>query len=140
MESMTYQADEKPEEAWQPAIARRRSPVNGWVYFMLGEDTGRWKIGHAKDVEKRLKAFMTGCSEELSVYGVIPAVKPVALERALHKRFAKHRLHGEWFAHADEITDFVDMYGYEIGGTHRLWEELYPDDLPVPRLAPAYRL
>lgn len=142
MESMTYQTDAKPEEPWRPAIARRRAPVNGWVYFLLGEDTGRYKIGRAKDVEKRLKELRTGASEQVDIYGVIPAKDPVAMERALHRRFAKYRIHGEWFDGTGirEITDFVDMYGYEIGGTHRIWEECYPDDLPTPRLPPAYRL
>lgn len=137
---MTYQTDEKPEEAFEPAIARRRSPVNGWVYFALAEDSGRFKIGKAKDVEKRLKSVQTGCSEELSVYGVLPAVDPLAMERAIHKRFAHWRIRGEWFEATDEILDFIDMYGYEVGGTHRIWEECFPDHLPVPRLAPAYRL
>lgn len=138
---MTYLSIEKPEEPFVPAIARRRTPINGWVYFLLGEDTGRFKIGHAKDVEKRLKACQVGCSERLGVYGVIPAVDPAKLERAIHKRFARHRLHGEWFKDAGdfEIADFVDAYGYELGGTHRIWEEIMPDGTPVPRLAPAYR-
>lgn len=137
---MTYETAAKLEAPFVPAIARRKLPVNGWVYFILGADSGRFKIGRALDVEKRIKAMQTGCSETLSVYGVLPAVSPAALERALHKRFASCRVQGEWFSGAEEIAEFVDMYGYECGGTHRIWEELYPDELPAPRLAPAYRL
>lgn len=138
---MTYVADEKPEAPFVPAIARRKLPVNGWVYFILGEETGHFKIGRTNDVEKRVKALQIGCPESLSVYGVLPAVDPSALERALHKRFAKYRLRGEWFADPDdEICLFADMYGYEAEGTHRIWEQAYADDLPTPRLAPAYRL
>lgn len=136
---MTYLDAAKPEEAFVPAIARRRMPVNGWVYFVLGEDSGRFKIGRAVDVEKRFRSLRTGCPEELSVYGVMPAVDPVALERALHKRFARYRVRGEWFFDpSGDIAEFADMYAYELGGTHRIWEEMYRE--PAPRLAPAYRL
>jgi len=128
----------KQEEPFVPAIAYRRAAVNGWVYFILGEDTGRCKIGHARDVERRLRGFQTGSSEELTIYGVIPAVNPFAMEKAIHKRFAELRIRGEWFTITDELIGFVDMYGYELEGTHRIWEEAYGP--PVPRLPPAYRL
>lgn len=139
MESTTYDGEEKPEAVVIPAIKRRRQPVAGWVYFMLGENTGQWKIGHAKDVYARLKMVQTGCSDRLSVYGMIPAVEPRKLERALHKRFARFRLHGEWFKDDDEsILEFVDTYGYDADGKFRLWQMYYPRE-PGPRLPPAYR-
>lgn len=120
------------------ALERRRLPTNGYVYFFLGSDTDRMKIGHAKDVEARFRAIQTGCSEELLFFGMIPAVDPPALERALHKRFAKDRLHGEWFTTSADIVEFVEAYGYTLEGA-RQWDEAGYEE-PPPRLTPMLRL
>lgn len=103
-------------------------------------ESGRWKIGKSVNPESRFKSLQTGAAEELAPWGVLPCSEPGAMERYLHKRFAKHRLHGEWFARNDEIEWFFERWGYEYGGVVRLWTALNPpDEGPPPRPHPAFR-
>jgi hypothetical protein len=62
-------------------------------------------------VRHRRADLQTGTPKRLEIYLVIPGSR--ADERALHQRFAKYRLKGEWFLFADELADWIEM---ESGG------------------------
>lgn len=65
------------------------------VYFLqVGED-GPIKIGTSEDVASRVAALRTASHAKLRLLAKVPG--GIAEEHALHKRFARSRLEGEWF-------------------------------------------
>ncbi len=65
------------------------------VYFIQDTHTGNIKIGYAADPQARLATLQTGCPSTLILLGSIPG--GLEGERALHSRFRKHRVRGEWY-------------------------------------------
>lgn len=71
------------------------------VYFFEGVNElsePMVKIGFTdgETPEQRLKACQTGSPVKLKIIGFIPAGRRNT-EAMLHRRFRKHRSHGEWF-------------------------------------------
>lgn len=77
------------------------------IYFIQDTEKFTIKIGHTeKDTpEARRRACQTGNSALLTILAAIPGEEKD--EKALHDRFAKHRLMGEWFSPATEILALV---------------------------------
>ncbi len=75
------------------------------IYFVRRGD-GRIKIGFtAKDAQKRIAGLSTGAGS-LDLLATLEGGRDA--ERALHERFAEHRVEGEWFAiSADDVADVV---------------------------------
>jgi hypothetical protein len=89
-----------------------------FVYFIHSE-SGGIKIGMAQDIDKRLRGLQTAHPAKLTLMASCLGGQPV--EREYHKRFAEHRLHGEWFSPAPEILAEIDRlsspsHPREIGG------------------------
>lgn len=76
------------------------------VYFVQAQGLEPVKIGYANagGVRDRLRALQTGSPVRLLLKSVIEGEQD--LERELHRRFAKLRLHGEWF-HPDHEMELV---------------------------------
>jgi predicted GIY-YIG superfamily endonuclease len=101
-------------KTWAPSEAKIITPGNRthsldentlshqshFVYFIANDDSNAIKIGHAKDLEKRIKALQTGSPARLrlvkfiQVKGMIEAQK---MEKHLHQEFNDIRINGEWF-------------------------------------------
>lgn len=79
--------------------ARRR------VYFIQAGAAGPVKIGISRDVERRRGELQRLEREPLRVLATLEGTTQD--ERALHQRFAAHRLHGEWFSPAPELLAHV---------------------------------
>lgn len=78
----------------------------GTVYFIQSELKDSIKIGYTSgNPEVRRKSLQTGHSHKLKVIATLPG-KP-EYEKELHKRFAKYRLHGEWFECHPDILAFI---------------------------------
>lgn len=91
--------------ATRPVRSRERKKV-GHVYFIQGEDGGPIKIGFAAlSAESRMEEIQAMCPYRLCVLASMPG--DVSVEKQLHKAFAAHRLHGEWFSPTSEILRFV---------------------------------
>jgi hypothetical protein len=75
------------------------------VYFIQGEGGGPIKIGKAARIDRRIAGLHTVSPVKLVLLGHIPGGYPV--EGKMHKRFAEHRLHGEWFHPAPELLEFI---------------------------------
>ncbi len=67
----------------------------GFVYFALAKDFDAVKIGHTSNVEGRMQSLQTGCPCEIELLFAVPGDRND--ERGLHQKFAKYRIHGEWF-------------------------------------------
>ena len=77
-----------------------------WVYFVRGETTGHIKIGYSTDCANRIVQLQNGAPERLVMICTTHGDR--RLEKQLHERFAKDRVHGEWFAPSAELLDFID--------------------------------
>lgn len=78
------------------------------VYFVkpIGM-SGPIKIGFAADFEVRFQSLQTGSPIPLEALRVIEGTQQTEL--ALHRKFAAHRLHGEWFEPCAELLAFIDQ-------------------------------
>lgn len=117
--SYARQRDVKPaqdsaEEAWQrwkiKDAQRDHIAENAkrgfWVYFIYAEAADAVKIGFTGvSVETRMAAIQMHCPVKLTIIGKISGAKH--LEDLLHRKFDRHRLHGEWFRLDDEIKAFI---------------------------------
>lgn len=67
----------------------------GLVYFISGGEGTAVKIGFTTDLRTRLKRLQSASPVHLLVLAKVEGDR--ALEREYHRRFARYRLHGEWF-------------------------------------------
>lgn len=90
---------------WRTA---RRAEVargtDGYVYFIADED-GFIKIGHASNVDGRLRTLQTASRQALRVITSTPG--SVADEKALHAKFSSARVRGEWFAPSADLVGYI---------------------------------
>ena len=75
------------------------------VYFIQGCHTKRIKIGVSYDPKNRLSQLVT--SEPLELLGTIEG-GGAELEKKLHKKFEKLRVHREWFKPEKELLEYID--------------------------------
>lgn len=76
------------------------------IYFIQDAGTLAVKIGYAlNDVDRRRDTLQTGNSSELIVLASLPGER--CDEAALHRRFAAHRVAGEWFRPHPDILAFA---------------------------------
>ena len=112
------------------------------IYFIQAGTGGAIKIGFSKvDVSKRIKLLQTGSSVALRPLGEMDGT--MKEEMALHIKFEKHRVFGEWFCECAEILAFIDVNCTEVvhvesrgkGGRQRLGENVRVVNVKVPESA-----
>lgn len=84
-----------------------------YVYFISNANQSVVKIGVANKPMKRLKTFQTGNHEELILLRVIKLPSrdsAFKLESALHKKFKKYHIRGEWFRLSESLLEFIENY------------------------------
>lgn len=87
----------------QAAVTAKEVPH---VYFIQSVRGGPVKIGTARDPESRLLSLQTAHPYPLRIIGLIPH-GGVRTERLLHRRFADHRMNGEWFEWTPDMEEFL---------------------------------
>jgi predicted GIY-YIG superfamily endonuclease len=90
---------------------REYKPQKGYVY-LLRSISGYYKIGKAKNPERRMKTFGVQLPFEVEFEHVIRCDDMNAYEKELHRRHASKRINGEWFDLSPE--DVADIKA--IGG------------------------
>ena len=84
-----------------PAVIQAaRMPQTQCVYMLT--DGARVKIGTTANLDKRISALSGACGVRLELIRIFAHAGP-RVEKWLHKRFAEHRTHGEWFWFRDEM-------------------------------------
>lgn len=68
-----------------------------YVYAIGAAGHQAVKIGYAAQPRKRLADLQIGCPLALVLRWAFPAESATHVERALHKRFVRQRIRGEWF-------------------------------------------
>ena len=102
------QAHVAEEMKRQTAIERPRDE-DALVYF-IASVAGPIKIGMAADPVKRLTALQTGHHERLSILAICDGGR--VQEMAYHRKYARHRLSGEWFTrHPDILAEIARLTG-----------------------------
>ncbi len=89
------------------------------LYFIqMTEAPYHFKIGRAKDPEKRLKQLQTGSPVKLKIVHVFKGLGNK--EKMLHEELRRWRLEGEWFA----------SNRYSVGAIpDKLYEQINPEEL-----------
>lgn len=96
----------------------RRISGQDRVYFVASLGTGLVKIGHSRDVRRRLGELQTASSAPLLLSAAVPGSR--AQERELHHLFADDRARGEWFRPSARLTHFISMLGVGIQTEHAI--------------------
>jgi hypothetical protein len=84
-----------------PVRAEPRPEHPTRVYFVQAGESGPVKIGVTGNIEDRVRTMQTGSPQPLRVLATFPG--GFDLEARLHRMFAPHRVHGEWFAPAPDL-------------------------------------
>jgi T5orf172 domain. len=94
-----------------------------YIYFIQA-DNNLIKIGITNNLRTRIRTLCNQNACKLSLLGVIEC-DSFENERALHDKFAKHRLHGEWFSPNEEILEYIDNIDYNIKDLDDMMTYLY---------------
>lgn len=74
---------------------------------------GLIKIGYTTQIAKRVQSLNARGPRPIQIVALLTGSR--ALERALHRRFARHRMQGEWFRPHAEILDYVRGLQGQVG-------------------------
>lgn len=76
-------------------------------YLYLLESNGLYKIGYSTEPETRLRRLQTGSACPIKIVHTIRTGIYREIERQLHARFWRKRLHGEWFVLDDTDVAYI---------------------------------
>lgn len=99
--------------------------TDGYIYLVWAKGTDKYKIGSSAYPERRIKDLQTGSPIPLSLIAVKEVETPEKEERKLHKLWAKHRAHGEWFTfHPVKIPEILSFFDRVDPWTAKQFKEL----------------
>jgi Meiotically Up-regulated Gene 113 (MUG113) protein len=101
--STSAKPPQKP--SWYRA-QRNNTCIASVVYFVQRTTGGSIKIGYTRNLKRRLMGLVVGSDAPLVVLATIPTDNH-RIEIEIHRRFAKYRLHGEWFSPSEELLVFI---------------------------------
>jgi hypothetical protein len=84
-----------------------------FVYFARRDTDDAIKIGFSRDVRRRMRSIRALLKVRVVALAYMPGT--MMDEREFHRRFAVHRLDGEWFSPAPEILALVAAVQREYG-------------------------
>lgn len=81
--------------------------MNKRYVYLLKTPENIYKIGVAKNVEKRIKQLQTGCADEIILVDKFLSNYPFKIESILHRRYETNKINGEWYGLSNEnINNF----------------------------------
>lgn len=98
----------KGERSASRLLGHFRSNGPAWVYFIQAGQDGPIKIGVSDSVFDRLKALQTGNPEPLRLIAAV--IGDTQDELALHRRFRRQRLIGEWFRPSKKLLEYANRW------------------------------
>lgn len=84
------------------------------VYLLHCKGSNFYKIGSSNSPEKRLSWCQSGCPYPLIlIFKSFPLDDVFSIENALHKRFWKKRIQGEWFRlRKGDVNEIIDLFDF----------------------------
>jgi len=83
-------------------------PRDGYCY-VVGDKGRRFvKIGHSRDVGKRVNQLQVGFPYDLLVFAIFDGGR--AIEARMHEAFQEHRLRGEWFKVEGSLETWLSRF------------------------------
>ena len=79
-------------------------------YLYLITDCRYYKLGIAKNVEKRRRQLQTGTPNKLSIEAFYPVTDARKKEKYLHTKYASKKRQGEWFALSEKDVQNIKDY------------------------------
>lgn len=111
------EGSENDEPAWAEMARnteRRIRLVPGHVYLLRAEN-GLYKIGKAKVLDKRVETIGIQVPFEIEFVHSISCVDYHRAEKAIHDRFSRQRVKGEWFELTPEdVAWFTSFETWEV--------------------------
>jgi len=87
-------------------VTNRTRERCGWVYIIGSDEVPKVKIGYSGTPKQRLRDLTAYSPVELCILAQRRGTYQD--ERALHKRLAAHRAHGEWFRLEGEVLAVLE--------------------------------
>lgn len=86
------------------------------VYIIEALNSGNFKIGFSKDVNKRIKQLQTSNANDLELYHCYESEFATTIEAKIHRTYQHLRLSGEWFSLNKDILNDIIL---DIDKTHK---------------------
>jgi hypothetical protein len=111
---MRAMSNSETEEENEGRLVLRRKPlaripravrIGPKIYFVLCQMTGRVKCGIAANPRARLADLQVGSPTVLQLIGEMSG--DVSKEKAIHRKMARWRVHGEWFHYVPDVYDII---------------------------------
>ena len=96
-----------------------------WIYLIKADfdDNVFYKIGIAKDPEKRIKNLQTGNSSKLEIVQLFKSNHVYSLEKVLHRTYLMDSIRGEWFRLDDSQVENFLIHCQKIENNLKLLSE-----------------
>lgn len=94
-----------------------------YIYIIQSGKKGPYKIGIARDVEKRMSGLQTGNPEELHIIAkfYFSSHKQTAkIEKILHNKFRKMHIRGEWFSNKIRLSLIDDCFKTDFNNQRKI--------------------
>lgn len=65
--------------------------------YLIRTNDGRYKVGIAKDPQKRIRQLQTGNSDQLELIETYQSENASKIEGSLHRHYSYGKMIGEWF-------------------------------------------
>lgn len=85
----------------------------GFIYTLVGAESGKVKVGFSENPEQRYKQIQQGLNERVELIGYAPGTR--WQEKRLHRLLAPLRVRGEWYCSLEAVRNKINdaMAGYE---------------------------
>jgi predicted GIY-YIG superfamily endonuclease len=105
---------------WLHSLARKASAnepkENSGFIYILKSSNGYYKIGRAKEVNVRVAAWKTVFPIKIKLVNSFACKNRMAVENALHNKYAKKRLEREWYKlEKEDVNYLMSIKDYELG-------------------------
>jgi hypothetical protein len=81
------------------------------IYFVSAETLRAIKIGYSTDVAQRVRDLQAATADTLLLLGMHEGDR--ATEKALHKRFARLHIKGEWYANRRPLRLYIERHAFD---------------------------